>query len=154
MIFLKEITEIDKFINEHAVINSESDELGRKVVITEVVVTLEKAHEDLRKYLKDLALHEGEMLEVTKETLKSHIFKTNKWFVFADNEECKDGQIQNSIILMKETTLSPLNCQEEKEMQRIMRRMENTYIDEVHNTLGRNMQDFKGLTMKDVATKL
>ena len=50
-------------------------------------------------------MYEEEMFEASIETMKTCIFKSNKWFVSAENEKCKDRWAYKSVISEEEITL-------------------------------------------------
>jgi len=60
--------------------------MNMSVDINDEVFIVDEVDEYLMGSLESLALHEGEMLEGTKETSKSCIDKNNNWFVYACNE--------------------------------------------------------------------
>lgn len=55
--------------------------------VNEDVAIVDETYEYLMGNLEVLDLHKGEMLEATKDTSKSCIFKTYNWFVYVDVQE-------------------------------------------------------------------
>jgi len=62
---------------------------------------MKKSEEDLVNGLNTFMLHGGGMLEVSKETQKSHIFKSNEWFVSGGVKGCEGRQIHNFFMSIK-----------------------------------------------------
>jgi hypothetical protein len=100
-LFLEEIPEIEEFLFlekelaveevliEYEYTKIEDDEVERETT------TMKKSEEDLINGLKTSVLHGERMLEVSRETHKSHVFKANEWFVSAGVKGCEDRQIHN-----------------------------------------------------------